>query len=102
MPASIRPQDAEPTDGQYFTRKLVQMLINRKRAEVRELAEQVGCKCSILVDSDGVTRYVPRAAGEAEADLLVMGRSPLRGLLGRLRTHAHALIREAPCPVISV
>ena len=52
--------DAEPTDGQYFTRKLVQMLINRKQAEVRGLAEQVGCQCSILVDSDGVTRYVPQ------------------------------------------
>ena len=94
--------DAEPTDGQYFTQKLVQMLIHAKEKEVRELIGQVGCKCAVLVDSDDVTRYVPQAAREAEADLLVMGRSPLRGVLGRLRTHAHALIREAPCPVISV
>jgi nucleotide-binding universal stress UspA family protein len=94
--------DAEPADGQYFTQKLVQMLIQAKQREVCELAEQVGCKCATLVDSADVTRYVPRAASEAEADLLVIGRSPLRGLLGRLRTHAHALIREAPCPVISV
>jgi len=82
--------DGEPTDGQYFTQKLSQMLIHAKEKEVRALVEQVGCRCTILVDSDEVSRYVPRAAREAEADLLVMGRSPLRGVLGRLRTHAYA------------
>ena len=94
--------DAEAADGQFFTQELVRMLIRAKEADLRELAAQVECECSILVDCANVTKFVPSAAREAELDLLVIGRSPLRGPLGRLRTHAHALIREAPCPVISV
>ena len=37
---------------------------------------------------------------ETKADLLVIGRAA-KGL-GRLRSNAYALIRESPCPVISV
>lgn len=36
------------------------------------------------------------------ADLLVIGRGHSQGALGRLRTNAHALIRQSPCPVLSV
>jgi len=34
--------------------------------------------------------------------LIVIGRGVLQGTLGRLRTHAYGIIRNAPCPVISV
>jgi hypothetical protein len=36
------------------------------------------------------------------ADLVVIGRHPDTGILGRLRQHAYAIVREAPCPVVSV
>jgi nucleotide-binding universal stress UspA family protein len=46
--------------------------------------------------------FVRDVADKSYVDVLVIGRSPDLGLLGRLRTHAYAIIREAPCPVISV
>jgi nucleotide-binding universal stress UspA family protein len=49
-----------------------------------------------------VAGYVKAIADETYADLVVIGRSPDTGVLGRLRTHAYALIRESPCPVISI
>ena len=44
-------------------------------------------------------------AEEAErhgADLLVIGRGAIHETLGRLRTHVYGLIRQSPCPVLSV
>jgi hypothetical protein len=36
------------------------------------------------------------------ADLLVIGRGSAAGMFGRLRTNAYAIIRQSPCPVVSV
>jgi nucleotide-binding universal stress UspA family protein len=37
-----------------------------------------------------------------QADALVIGRGSAAGLFGRLRSNAYAIIRQAPCPVVSV
>jgi len=47
---------------------------------------------------DAVCRYA-RSVG---ADLLVIARGSAAGSFGRLRTNAYAIIRESPCPVVSV
>jgi len=47
---------------------------------------------------DGVTN----AIATHKSDLLVIGRGRIQGLLGRLRSNAHDLIRMSPCPVLSV
>jgi nucleotide-binding universal stress UspA family protein len=51
-------------------------------------------------------RVVPtilQVAAETRADLLVMGVRPWTGLLDRLMwPHAYAVVRDAPCPVVTV
>jgi nucleotide-binding universal stress UspA family protein len=42
------------------------------------------------------------AARRLRADVLVIGRSPRSGVLGRLRDLSYAIARDAPCPVLSV
>jgi hypothetical protein len=42
------------------------------------------------------------SAERSQADLLIIGRGAAKGVLGRLRTNAHDLIRESHCPVLSV
>jgi nucleotide-binding universal stress UspA family protein len=42
------------------------------------------------------------AARRLRADVLVIGRSPQSGVLGRLRDLSYAMARDAPCPVLSV
>ena len=42
------------------------------------------------------------AALKYAANLVVIGQGSLHKLMGRLRTSAYAIIREAPCPVVRV
>jgi nucleotide-binding universal stress UspA family protein len=56
----------------------------------------------VRVETADVGQFVKDKLDKSDADVLVIGRSRDTGVLGRLRTHAYALIRESPCPVISV
>ena len=55
--------------------------------------------CVTLGDVAGAVR---EEAIRHAADLVVIGRGSIHERLGRLRTHAYGIIRQAPCPVISV
>jgi len=90
------------TYGDWFPPDTKEHLIQTAEKELRSLLDRVGAKAEVHVESDEPGRYVPRVADEAWADVLVIGRSAHDGLLGRLRTHSHALIRQSPCPVISI
>jgi nucleotide-binding universal stress UspA family protein len=37
-----------------------------------------------------------------QSDLIVIGRGVMQTRLGRLRSSAYSIVREAPCPVISI
>jgi nucleotide-binding universal stress UspA family protein len=54
------------------------------------------------VGTGTVPDVVREQAIEHGSDLVVIGRGVLQGTMGRLRTHAYGIIRNAPCPVISV
>lgn len=45
---------------------------------------------------------VTEEARQEGADLIVIGRGALQSPMGRLRTHAYAIIQRSPCPVVSV
>jgi nucleotide-binding universal stress UspA family protein len=49
-----------------------------------------------------VAEAVRTEAQRHKADLVIIGRGMLDQSLGRLRTHSYAIIRQAPCPVLSV
>lgn len=56
----------------------------------------------IVVQGGSVPRVVRAAAEDCQADLAIIGRASSGGLFGRLRTNSYAIIRESPCPVVSV
>lgn len=56
----------------------------------------------IAVECGTPADVVRRIALDSHADLVVIGRGKIRKPLGRLRSHAYAIIRESPCPVISM
>jgi nucleotide-binding universal stress UspA family protein len=49
-----------------------------------------------------VSKVVAELSGETKADLLVIGRKAEAGVLGRLEMTAYSIIRQSPCPVVSV
>jgi nucleotide-binding universal stress UspA family protein len=85
-----------------FPAETRQGLLKAALAEIESLIKKVGCRAQIHVECANPSSYVHDVADKNYVDVLIIGRSPDHGLLGRLRTHAYAIIREAPCPVISI
>lgn len=55
-----------------------------------------------IVTGENVNDAILADLKTANADLLIIGRGKTQGLLGRLRTGAHDLIRRSHCPVLSI
>jgi len=85
-----------------FNAELDQALKDKARQEISALLEGSSLDVPINIDAGDVAAVVSEEAQAHGADLVVIGRGVIHEKLGRLRTHAHAIIRQTPCPVISV
>jgi nucleotide-binding universal stress UspA family protein len=76
----------------------------RKEALLRmaALQQRVGCEAAVRVVAGPVKQALIDAARESEADILIIGRTPRSGALGRMRDLTYSLIRDSPVPVSSV
>lgn len=71
-------------------------------AALQKLAAGTGAKADILVEGGDTPKVVCDTAARLGASLLVIGRGSAAGVFGRLRANAYAIIRQSPCPVVSV
>lgn len=78
------------------------VLFGRVAAEIAQLQTSLGTRAEVSIKAGDVAKATRRVAEEVHADLLVIGRSPGTMVAGRLHADAYALIRESPCPVVSV
>ncbi|MGB6946148.1 MAG: universal stress protein [Bryobacteraceae bacterium] len=67
-----------------------------------KLQAQAGTDFQVCFQLGDAGPVVHRAAYGHSADLIVIGRGVIQKPFGRLRSVAYEIIREAPCPVISV
>lgn len=73
------------------------------RKDIEKLQAEVGAdNVSICIQEGEVAHEVCSFAQAIGTDLIVIGRSDQADGAGRLRTNAYAIIRQAPCPVLSV
>ena len=79
-----------------------QELIARVKNRIEGVQNSIGCEADVSVVAGEVAQVVRSAVERVRADLLVIGRSVENGVLGRLRTNAYSIIRQSPCPVVSV
>ncbi len=94
---------AETRPEEYFDEKMQKALIEAARTELVELQRTCGGgKEAISVEAGSVSSKVRSAALQFKSDLIVIGRGLLHAPFGRLRSNAYAIIRDAPCPVLSV
>ncbi len=94
---------AQPPDGiDIEGRKFRAYLIDVSKEELVRVQQEAGTNLETIVEGGEVAPVVRRVAEEGEADLVVVGRGVLQDFFGRMRTHVYSIIREAPCPVISV
>lgn len=71
--------------------------------DLKALMEAAGVpSAEVQMQPGDVTHTVCTLAQTLNADLLVIGRGNREGLTGVLTTTAYSIIRESPCPVVSV
>ena len=84
--------------------RLHDLLIDSARSQLVKIQEAAGAPNVEMVLAGGSVADVVRSvAVKKRADLVVIGRGCIQEGFGRrLRANAYAILREAPCPVLSV
>lgn len=94
----VIPEDSGRFSGETLHGFLTETAANQ--LEKLQAGAQTDFEVTILEGSPA--SVVHDAATHWNADLVVVGRGAIQRPLGRLRSNAYAIIRESPCPVISV
>lgn len=88
--------------GEYFDPDWKSHLASAAREAIDKLECDVADEGDVIIDSGDAPKVVCGIAEQEKADLMVIGRGSAAGIFGRLRQNAYAIIRQSPCPVVSV
>jgi nucleotide-binding universal stress UspA family protein len=92
----------EVAPEKYFDADLRLYLEGDARKAIGQLQQTAGVGAPLCLGMGEVSHVVRDAALGHSADLVVIGRGHATRTLGRLRSNVYSIIRDAPCPVISV
>ena len=70
--------------------------------ELLRLQREIGAEADLLLEAGDPARIICSAAARVGAGTVIIGRGSAAGNFGRLRTNSYAIIRQSPCPVVSV
>ncbi len=93
---------AETRPQKYFEADLQVFLEDEARKAIGKMQEAAGVVAQLCLGAGEVPHVVREAAQHHGADLVIIGRGHATRALGRLRTNVYSIIRQSPCPVISV
>lgn len=85
-----------------FDTSLDRLLRDQAEETVKTMQTAAGTAWPAWFRQGGVAPVIGDAARELAADLVVIGRGHIHERLGRLRSNTSAIIRESPCPVLSL
>ena len=77
-------------------------VIDEARYTIAGLEEEAGVEAPVCIKPGPVADVVHEVALKYDAKVVVIGQGSMHKLMGRLRTNAYSIIRDAPCPVIRV
>jgi nucleotide-binding universal stress UspA family protein len=86
--------------GDYFDQNWHPRLTEMARDQLRKITQDAGAEPDLVLERGDPDKVVAEVAKRMEADLVVIGRG--KAAEGRLRANAYAIIRHAPCPVLSI
>jgi nucleotide-binding universal stress UspA family protein len=77
--------------------------VSQQAAErIEKLQAAAGTAARVFISGGDSAEVIAGAARDSDADLLVIGRHDATGIAGYLRQNAYAILRDSPCPVISI
>ncbi len=92
---------AEAPPSPYFGSEMQRFLMDTAQAELARQQRAAGTNFPALFRRESISKAIAEAAVQTNCDLVVIGRGKTREGLGRLRTQAYQILRDAPCPVVS-
>ena len=92
----------EARPAKYFDQPFVLALAAQVREELQVLLETLGITARVIVVGGEPAKALSDIAKSEKISQLVIARGAVTEGLGRLRTHAYAIVRSAPCPVVSI
>ncbi|HYL75724.1 MAG TPA: universal stress protein [Bryobacteraceae bacterium] len=98
----IHAAHATASNPGHESASLRDLLVGVARERLSRLQAGAGTNFDIQLVLGHVSDVVRQAALDHRADLILIGRGAIQTGFGRLRSSAYAVIREAPCPVISL
>lgn len=98
----VLPQSLIQLGGVYFDPDWRNLAVAAARDQIGRLQEKLQTPGEVLIEFGDVPVVVSDVAARRKADLLVIGRGRDAGILGRLRANAYAILRESPCPVVTI
>ena len=79
-----------------------QAMIESGEAMLLKLKHEMNLVADIRVVEDMVAPGLSKVAKEVEADLMIVGRGHSQDWMARFTSRLYAIVRDAPCPVLSI
>jgi nucleotide-binding universal stress UspA family protein len=89
-----------PAEG--FLSEFDRFLADAARHKLADLQRRAGTDFEVSLEGGSISEVVRRTAIHKWADLVVIGRGHAQSHFSRLRTNAYSIVRESPCPVLSI
>lgn len=93
---------AEPAVGFDIGAMFRSSLFETAKERFAKLQSEAGTELETVLEAGQVAAAVRKVAEETCADLIIIGRGVMQEAFGRMRTNVYSIIRDSPCPVISV
>jgi nucleotide-binding universal stress UspA family protein len=92
---------AEGVSPDNAERRMQELLVGAASHEMVNIEEEKP-GTELPMEGGGVAEMVRKLALNKRADLVIIGRGSIQSGMGRLHAHSYNIIRESPCPVLSV
>lgn len=104
--AELHVVHASPDDGagaaQYMDPTWRIGVAHALGTRLEETVAEAAATAKVHVIPGEAAKVIRQVAEEVGANLVILGRHLDKSLFGRLRTHSYAIVRESPCPVLSL
>jgi nucleotide-binding universal stress UspA family protein len=96
------PDAATRRGGFYFDPDFGIELTRHASERIELLREDLNVKANVCIEAGETPVVVADAATTLDASVLIIGRGSTPRAHGHLPTNAYAIVRESPCPVITI
>ena len=88
--------------ARFLDQEFSASLVTEARKRITAMLATHGLKANTFIEAGDPGKVTTGTAQDFGADILVIGRHAKGGLDGHLRRNAYVILRESPCPVLSV